>query len=300
MGKIERLALPVAACAVLYWTVVDPNENARAAVMSSVLGYTRMATGWTVWNSGANGERHYGHWLVNVAAGVGTAVHGYRVVQCIFFADPTASALEPTASNIGFVSFGILSLLLLSIGLVMLVNDSLVNHARRLATVDELTGLLARRELLSRGEALIKAARLSRARLSVAVIDLDDFKTINDRYGHPAGDRVLRNFAKEVSRRLGCTDVFGRLGGEEFAIFFPQTASEQAAELIGTIQSSGHREQTREHDPWCTFSAGIDECCVNDTLSELISRADAALYRAKRKGKGRVELAKSDCDVSIA
>jgi GGDEF domain-containing protein len=137
-----------------------------------------------------------------------------------FFSSRTARVLEPTALNIGFVSAGILSLLLLSIGLVMLVNDSLVVHARYLATVDELKGLFARRELLTRGEKLLDAARSSRWRLSAAIIDLDDFKLINDRYGHPAGNRVLQDFANEVSRQLRRTDVFGRLGGEEFAILF--------------------------------------------------------------------------------
>ncbi|WP_353558152.1 GGDEF domain-containing protein [Paraburkholderia terrae] len=146
---------------------------------------------------------------------------------------------------------------------------------------------------------MVKAARSSRARLSVAIIDLDDFKTINDRYGHPAGDRVLQNFAREVSRRLGPTEVFGRLGGEEFAIFFPQTGREQAADLIGSILLSANLGRTRKQDPHCTFSAGIDEFCFNDTLSELIIRADAALYCAKREGKGRVELAKSD-SVTVA
>jgi len=290
----EYLGLAASVGAVFYWTMFAPNENARAAAMSGVLGYTRMAVGWTIWNSRMSRRRQYGHWLVILAATAGTAVHAARVVQCIFFASPTAKVLEPTALNIGFVSAGILSLLLLSIGLVMLVNESLVDHARHLATVDELTGLFARRELLTCREKLLDAARSSRWRLSVAIIDLDDFKVINDRYGHPAGDRVLQNFAIEVSRQLRRTDVFGRLGGEEFAIFFPQTGKELAAGLIESILTSSGVSKTQEDQPRWTFSAGIDECGFDDTLTDLITRADAALYRAKRKGKGCVEVGSSD------
>ncbi|BCG01683.1 hypothetical protein PPGU19_062510 (plasmid) [Paraburkholderia sp. PGU19] len=139
----------------------------------------------------------------------------------------------------------------------------------------------------------MKGALSDRSLLSVAIIDLDDFKVINDHYGHPAGDRVLQNFAIEVSRQLRRTDLFGRLGGEEFAIFFPQTGREQAAGLIESILSSASVSKTQADQPRWTFSAGIDECGFDDTLSDLISRADAALYRAKRKGKGRVELAGS-------
>jgi diguanylate cyclase (GGDEF)-like protein len=294
IGRYEHLGLAVSVGAVFYWTMFSPNENARAAVMSGLLGYTRLAVGWTIWNSRTSRRRQYGHWVVLVGAAAGTVVHASRVVQCIFFANATARVLEPSAWNIAFISAGILSLLLLSIGLVMLVNDSLVDHAQRLATVDELTGLLARRELLLRGGELLKGARSDRSLLSVAIIDLDDFKVINDHYGHPAGDRVLQNFAIEVSRQLRRTDLFGRLGGEEFAIFFPQTGREQAAGLIESILSSAGVSKTQEDQPRWTFSAGIDECGFDDTLSDLISRADAALYRAKRKGKGRVELAGSD------
>lgn len=290
----ECLGLAASVCAVVYWTVFAPNENARAAMMSGVLAYTRMAVGWTIWNSRTFRQRQYGHWLVILAATAGTALHAARVIQCIFFASPTARALEPTALNIGFVSAGILSLLLLSIGLVMLVNASLVDHAQHLATVDELTGLLARRELLIRGEKLLNSARSSRRALSVAIIDLDDFKVVNDRYGHPAGDRVLQNFAIDVSRQLRRTDVFGRLGGEEFAIFFPETVKEQAARLMEAILSSAGVSKANADQPACTFSAGIDECSFDDTLGDLISRADAALYLAKQNGKGRVELASSD------
>ncbi len=292
--RYEYLGLAVSFGAVFYWAVFAPDENARAGVMSAVLGYTRMAAGWTIWNTRALRRRQYGHWLVILGAAAGTAVHASRVVQCIVFASPTTRVLEPTASNIAFIAAGILSLLLLSIGLVMLVNDSLVDQAQRLATVDELTGLLARRELLLRGGALLEDARSSHSLLSVAIIDLDDFKVINDRYGHPAGDRVLQNFAIEVSRQLRRTDVFGRLGGEEFAIFLPQTGREQAAGLIESVLLSATASKTEEGQPRWTFSAGIDTCGFDDTLTDLITRADAALYRAKRKGKGRVELASPD------
>lgn len=295
MGRYEYLGLTACAGAVFYWTIVFPDENLRAAVMSCVLCYTRMAVGWTIWNSRELHRRQYGHWLVLLAAFAGAAVYAARVVQCVFFVSPAAKVLGPTPLNLAFISAGVLSLLLLSIGLVMLVNDSLVEHAQRLAMIDELTGLLARREILSRGEEMLKAARSTGAPVSVAVIDLDNFKAINDRYGHAAGDRVLKKFAGDVSCQLRHSDLFGRLGGEEFAIFFPQTGKAQAARLVKTILlSASGGVATREGEARWSFSAGVEECGANDTLNDVICRADTALYRAKRDGKGRVELAIAD------
>ncbi|WMY10966.1 GGDEF domain-containing protein [Paraburkholderia phenoliruptrix] len=292
MGRYEFLGLIALAGAVLYWTVIVPDENLRAAVMSCALCYTRMAVGWTIWNSRGQHRRRYGHWLVLVAASVGATLYAARMVQCVFFANPAAKVLEPTPLNLAFVSAGILSLLLLSIGLVMLVNDSLVENAQRLATIDELTGLLARREILSRGEEMLKAARSTGSPLSVAIIDIDDFKLINDRYGHPVGDRVLKKFAVEVSQRLRQRDLFGRLGGEEFAVLSPETGKARAATFVESILSSvSGGVTTREGEARCNFSAGIEESGANDTLNDVICRADAALYRAKREGKRRVELA---------
>jgi diguanylate cyclase (GGDEF)-like protein len=295
VSRYECLGFAAVVGAVFYWSTISVNENARAAVMSGMLAYTRMAVGWTIWNSRGLRQRRYGHWLVLAAAVFGAVIYLSRVVHCIFFASAHARVLEPTVWNLAFVSAGVLSLLLLSIGLVMLVNDTLVEQAQHLATIDELTGTLVRRAFMVRGEELVKAAKTAHAPLSVAIIDLDDFKLINDRYGHPVGDRVLKNFAMEVTCRLRRMDVLGRLGGEEFAILFPQTGKLQAAVLVEAILSSvGDVSAARDGEPRCSFSAGIDECGLDDTLNDVIARADAALYRAKRAGKGRVELASGE------
>ncbi len=130
--------------------------------------------------------------------------------------------------------------------------------------------------------------------VSVALIDLDNFKSINDNYGHPAGDKVLRAFAKIINARLRGTDIYGRFGGEEFLIIFPNQSSENAMNSVNDILER-FREQSFVTPTGqifnATFSAGITEITSKDKdVSELVSRADNALYTAKAQGRNDLVL----------
>jgi diguanylate cyclase (GGDEF)-like protein len=210
----------------------------------------------------------------------------------VFFADPTITWPRHIAPDFAFLGVSILSLPILSIGLVMLANDRLMQQVENLATFDDLTGALVRRAFISRGEALCRTARATRAELCVAIIDIDDFKAINDRHGHAAGDGVLADFGAEAQRHIRRGDVFGRLGGEEFAILFPRTSTAQAAQIIGEMLAAVRRPSPAASDKLAyAFSAGVNEWAHADTLSDALAGADAMLYRAKRAGKCRIELA---------
>ena len=212
-----------------------------------------------------------------------------------FFADPSMQWPTHVAPDFGFLGISILSLPVLSIGLVMLANDRLMQQVENLATFDDLTGALVRRAFIARGEALSRAARNAGGELSVAIIDIDDFKAINDRHGHAAGDRVLAEFGGEMQRHMRPGDVFGRLGGEEFAILFPQTSMAEAAQRIANVLAA-----VRYPLPGATgklafaFSAGINDCARAESLGEALAGADEMLYRAKRAGKCRIELAQRE------
>ncbi len=162
------------------------------------------------------------------------------------------------------------------------------------ALVDPLTGLANRRAFLQDAEAQLKRQAANPRPMAVMLLDLDNFKAINDRHGHGVGDRVLEIFADVASGNMRHIDLFGRLGGEEFAALLRDTTRERALVVAEQIRA-GFAEATREVDGRtvaATVSIGIviSHDAVLD-LSALLAQADHALYRAKDSGRNRVEIA---------
>ncbi|NEZ03699.1 GGDEF domain-containing protein [Wenzhouxiangella sp. XN201] len=174
---------------------------------------------------------------------------------------------------------------------------------QHLADHDELTGLPNRRRLIAQLESAAKRARQSNVTFSVAVLDLDFFKRINDRYGHQAGDEVLTELARRASDLLRGADAlvrvdetiadFGRFGGEEFLAILPGTdlagASRAAERLRREICEKPFETSTGLVE--CTASIGVAEHQSSDSVSHTIARADEALYNAKNDGRNRVRTA---------
>jgi diguanylate cyclase (GGDEF)-like protein len=159
-------------------------------------------------------------------------------------------------------------------------------EARQLADLDALTGLHNRRyfhETLARECA--RAHRYSR-QLSLVVFDLDDFKDVNDRIGHLAGDAVLAEAAERVREVVRTADVPCRVGGDEFAVVLPESGIEQADQLFGRIQNAISGRPIGQAGR-LKVSAGVAELGPEDDSISFFERADEALYRAKEAGKGR-------------
>jgi two-component system cell cycle response regulator len=153
------------------------------------------------------------------------------------------------------------------------------------ALTDALTGVPNRRHILQLGEAALLDQRKTSQPLSLAIVDLDHFKTINDTHGHQAGDAVLRAFCEHVRARLRPPYVLGRLGGEEFLLLMPGTVLADACVPLERV-----RRTLQPHAGVAyTFSAGLAQASPGEALSEVMERADAALYRAKRNGRNRNE-----------
>ncbi len=168
---------------------------------------------------------------------------------------------------------------------------------RTAAMVDPLTGIANRRAFLQDATALAKRHRSSPRPTAVLLIDLDHFKSVNDRFGHAIGDRVLEIFADAARESVRSTDLIGRLGGEEFAAILRDTAAERAVAVAERLRE-GFAKVAQDVDgrPVCaTVSIGVVHCDgpVLD-VSELLAQADQALYFAKERGRNRVELASLD------
>ena len=158
---------------------------------------------------------------------------------------------------------------------------------------DPLTGLKNRR-----GFDVVLASQLATARngsqpLSLIIADIDHFKAINDRYGHPTGDDVLKWFAKVLSSNVKGRDTVARYGGEEFAIVLPATPVENAAKIAGQIKAQLEAQCWQKPGApntmlRVTASFGVAELVAGEGTSALVARADSKLYEAKQAGRNRV------------
>jgi diguanylate cyclase (GGDEF)-like protein len=160
-------------------------------------------------------------------------------------------------------------------------------EARQLADLDALTGLHNRRyfhETLAREVA--RAQRYGR-RLALIILDLDDFKAINDRIGHLAGDAVLAETAGRVRDVVRSADVACRVGGDEFAVVLPESSAGEAEQLYRRLLAAASSKAVGQAGP-LSLSAGIAELQSDDDPTGFFERADEALYRAKELGKGQV------------
>lgn len=171
--------------------------------------------------------------------------------------------------------------------------ESKLEQMSELVREDQLTGSLNRRGLDDVFEREVARSERRHTPFCIAMLDLDDFKKLNDTHGHVAGDEALIHLVKVVKETLRTMDVIARFGGEEFLILLPDTPLEEAAQTITRVQ----RELTKQifmHNNeklLITFSAGVALRQPNEDQTALIKRADAALYRAKQAGKNRVVVA---------
>jgi len=163
---------------------------------------------------------------------------------------------------------------------------------RRRVGTDALTGLYTRRFFDELGTREIIRARRESTPLTAAFIDADKFKIINDTYGHPAGDAVLRAIGPACRRALRTSDILARYGGEELVLLLPNASLDQAAPVLERLRQEVAAMVVPElKGCQVTASIGAAELAENDlTISDLLARADAALYRAKEGGRNRVEL----------
>jgi diguanylate cyclase (GGDEF)-like protein len=182
------------------------------------------------------------------------------------------------------------SVLALSLGFMLMVNRKLRLKLERVALHDSLTGTYTRGAFFDLlGKEMARSHRSSEP-VSLLMLDLDNFKAINDRYGHLGGDQVLVDFAQKVNRILRPQDVFGRYGGEEFTVLLPNTSQEEACHVAERICLLSEQADSQDI-PRYTVSIGmttVRQHCPD--INAFVRRADHALYEAKKLGKNRVAM----------
>jgi len=187
-------------------------------------------------------------------------------------------------------------LMLYAIGTVfvifILVSERTVTVHKTAASMDPLTGMFNRRGFAEATSRVIEREATAGRPVTVLIFDIDHFKSINDRFGHPAGDEILKLFAAVVINSLRMADLSGRIGGEEFAALLTCSLDEAvvvAERVRETFANSGIAVEDGPVDT--TVSIGVAGGPAGTELEVLLAAADAALYQAKRGGRNRVETA---------
>ncbi|MHB1286604.1 MAG: GGDEF domain-containing protein [Leptospirales bacterium] len=204
--------------------------------------------------------------------------------------------LFPVLNHIPSVSFPIFlsSVLAYSVAVVLAwyhyrVIHTYQSHLKREAVVDTLTGAFLRKAGLQQLSRLMtQIERIPDMELSVALLDIDDFKRINDQDGHQSGDRVLVRVANSIHRSIRKGDYFIRLGGEEFLLLLPSQSFNHAHSLAETLRQRIEHDVKRSDGTCVTVSIGLTQYRPGERLSSLLHRADHLMYAAKKFGKNKI------------
>jgi len=172
----------------------------------------------------------------------------------------------------------------------VLLRTERMSAIRCLMVRDSLTGLLNHSAILEALKNTLASEQRCQGKMCFAMLDVDNFKQVNDVHGHAVGDQVLLALSRILKQRLRSTDFIGRYGGEEFALVFPSLDLDTTERIINTLREAFQRVvfNSEQGDFFCSFSAGVSFFPSIDTVHELVNQADSALYKAKHKGRNCV------------
>ncbi|MBR0567098.1 GGDEF domain-containing protein [Azoarcus sp. L1K30] len=289
--RAVRLFANAGLCAIALSAVFEQRALAALVAFVFVLLFSVAMVGLGLLCSRrGKGDAHY------FLAGAVVAMFGAATTALAVWVGLPYSETLFHVAELGIVIEG--SLLALALAYRMRLIQTARMQAEHLSRTDPLTGLLNRRAFLdSAGAAWSTAVRSGRP-LSVIVIDLDHFKTINDTFGHETGDRVLVAVAEVLRKSCRRGDFSARWGGEEFILILPETDAGQAMAMAERLLADIRAATVPEKVSGLRLSAslGVAERHRHDALEALIREADGFMYRAKQRGRGRVHGAQSDAD----
>jgi diguanylate cyclase (GGDEF)-like protein len=222
---------------------------------------------------------------------LGFALIVWRNVSLWTLATPLQNITTPSPVNTIYVLLIGLQPLLASVGFLLLYNEILQRELFDLARIDPLTGVTNRLGLLEASETLLARARTKHESIGVLLIDADHFKSINDRFGHDDGDRVLLELVSNIRRMLRGGDLVGRVGGEEFLVLSPSVQASDLLALAERIRSAVERTPFTIGGQSYTLTVSIGAAIATCEEADMMGarrRADVALYEAKRAGRNCV------------
>lgn len=276
--------------ALVYWRYAVDSIPARVLATTLFSAAVCVALAHLVFRHRPRGRSAYPYWVTAVMACLFALC---QLARGIYF-----MTLDGVSSPLMFASTGSVVLLVasaaimptLSMSAMMMVHDVLLADAREAANRDFLTGALSRQGFEAVARARLAEAGRQHSPVSLLIVDLDHFKSINDTLGHAGGDTVLRDFVRVTQTQLRRSDVLGRIGGEEFAVLLPATEPDDALRLADRLRNAVTARPAITAAGPCTYSisGGLAGWQPGETLDHLSTRADHALYEAKRSGRNTV------------
>jgi diguanylate cyclase (GGDEF)-like protein len=266
------------------------HEQAAAAMGAGIAGCCYSACAVDFWL--ARGEQLRGRWPMTFLLGL-EAVSLFLVA--IGFVSSTPPIPVPPINWFGIIDFvGLVYSAGSAIFLIMMLKERSEAKHKAAARIDPLTGLPNRRAFMNRTQRIFDRTERDQDPISLLAFDLDQFKEINDTFGHPVGDHVLRIFADVLTEALRPADIAGRLGGEEFAAVLPGCSSQAALAIAARIRGAFQDDArfVNGQRVSATVSVGVAMAPGDgNSLADILASADGALYRAKDLGRNRVVLA---------
>ena len=268
------------------------------AVRVAITGFVLAAQGgWMLWtlHQQRQSTASRGALLLTMGLGLEIAVLLLRGSSAVLFSLDIATILQGNTVQTLTFMVAFIALLVTSMGFLFMGKERADAVNRRLAAEDELTGAANRRAIIAALERGMAHAVRTREPMALMMVDVDHFKQVNDRWGHPAGDAVLRSVAAVLRQRVRAHDRVGRYGGEEFLVVLPSTDPEGAYQLAQQLCAAVQATPcTWGDETICvTVSIGVfgGHLQPQDHWGQLLHAADKALYRAKETGRHRAELA---------
>jgi diguanylate cyclase (GGDEF)-like protein len=289
-------SVPLMLAGTMVWLVACQFEAfygslmARTALTSAIFVAYSVLSAVEIWRS--REEKLISRWPI-IAVLLGNVV--FFVIR-IPLAGSTPSHLDPGEINVDVFSFIIFETIFYAFFLAYMfggmARERIAHHYKQASLTDPLTGIPNRRAFLERYEALLGRSNFEQRPSVLLLLDVDNFKSVNDTYGHHVGDQVLLEFSRVVASVLRPNDVFGRLGGEEFGCLIPHASLKEGRDIAERIRAKTEATllKVAENTIGVTVSIGVAVSAGPDqAFTTLMLSADHALYRAKTNGRNRVE-----------
>lgn len=296
-GKAQNWRLPVAVLAVAvvgcgYFTLIDLDlTGVRMVVSGTIALLIGLLTVELLVRYRLDGSAHIMAGIIALVVGMAFLTRFYTALLALITQQPLSpdSPVEKV-----FLLTALLGATLGAVSFLLMCNDAFNSELRRQNATDPLTGLVNRHRLLELGDEAVTLSRRHSQPLSLMMVDIDQLKTINDRWGPATGDRAIQGLTKTFRQVLSDDHPIGRVGGEEFVLLLPNTDHASAVAVAERLceRLTNISLESDNHQPLSiTISIGIASWCGEALFQDLLRRADSAMAQAKRAGGNRISSA---------
>ncbi|HEY0263286.1 MAG TPA: GGDEF domain-containing protein [Granulicella sp.] len=289
------LLLPPAGVFLWYFSSVQNNIVPRIVLLSLLCAFVMAMAARTLLTRADSFPSHTAMRVLGGFQLFWVAVEIYRAsMTARYGAPPNYMASNPVqtlglAANLVYICGSALCFL-------FMISHEIIARTRDESEKDPLSGALNRRGIQTRLDRELNRIRRGRHRLSIALVDIDHFKSINDGHGHASGDEAIRKVAETLSSRLRAYDSLGRFGGDEFLVLLPHAVADDAFAIVDRLGYAVSNLSIDGINSPITVSIGLTEAIPQEDAASALARADAALYQAKRDGRNRNRVVLAEAD----